>query len=108
MGSRNPQGAKPFSGRAAIETPFGVIYSPNIAPDRGTGIGAWSYDQFTGLFTKEFQLTAGGLYPAFTYPCYTRLIREDVDAIRAYLNTLQPVSSSFERKKLPSRSTSAS
>src|SRR5579871_3462499 len=39
-------GGMPFAGGRAIETPFGTIVAPNITPDRATGIGAWSDDEF--------------------------------------------------------------
>jgi len=29
-----------------METPFGPSYTPNITPDRDTGIGAWTDDDF--------------------------------------------------------------
>ena len=32
--------AKPFAGGKRIDTPFGGIYSPNLTPDRETGLGA--------------------------------------------------------------------
>ena len=41
-----PDSGKPFAGGRAIETPFGNIIAPNITPDRETGIGAWTDDQF--------------------------------------------------------------
>ncbi len=31
-----------------MPTPFGTIYSSNITPDRETGIGAWTADDFYG------------------------------------------------------------
>ena len=31
--------AKPFAGGKRIDTPFGGIYSPNLTPDRETGLG---------------------------------------------------------------------
>ena len=34
--------SKPFAGGKRIDTPFGAIYSPNVTPDRETGLGAWS------------------------------------------------------------------
>jgi len=37
--------SKPFAGGRRIDTPFGAIYSPNLTPDRDTGIGAWSDDE---------------------------------------------------------------
>ena len=38
--------AKPFAGGKRIDTPFGGIYTPNLTPDRETGLGAWSDDDF--------------------------------------------------------------
>ena len=40
--------AKPFAGGKRIDTPFGGIYSPNLTPDRDTGIGGWSDADFYG------------------------------------------------------------
>src|ERR1700727_4093656 len=36
------EGGEPFAGGLALNTPFGLIYTSNITPDRDTGIGAWS------------------------------------------------------------------
>jgi hypothetical protein len=41
-----PGSDHPFSGGRPIETPFGTLLSPNITPDRDTGIGAWTADEF--------------------------------------------------------------
>ena len=38
--------AKPFAGGKRIDTPFGAIYSPNLTPDRETGLGNWSDSEF--------------------------------------------------------------
>ena len=38
--------AKPFAGGKRIDTPFGGIFSANLTPDRDTGLGAWSDDDF--------------------------------------------------------------
>ena len=39
-------GGKPFAGGRTIETPFGKLVSPNITPDRDTGIGDWTDAEF--------------------------------------------------------------
>src|SRR3954447_21529814 len=36
----------PLAGGRAVDTPFGTVYSANITPDRETGIGGWTADQF--------------------------------------------------------------
>src|SRR5262245_4150773 len=38
--------ARPFAGGKRIESPFGAVYSTNLTPDRETGLGAWSDDEF--------------------------------------------------------------
>jgi mono/diheme cytochrome c family protein len=82
-----------FAGGRAVETPFGVIYSPNITPDRETGIGAWTDEDFYRAMHEGLRPDGARLYPAFPYPYFTKLTRDDVMAIRAYLNTLPAVKS---------------
>jgi mono/diheme cytochrome c family protein len=81
----------PFAGGRPIETPFGTIFSANITPDRDTGIGAWSDDQFYRALHEGIAADGSNLYPAFPYPWYTKVTRDDSDAIRAFLKTLPPV-----------------
>ena len=83
--------AKPFAGGKRIDTPFGAIYSPNITPDRNTGIGAWSEQDFYNALRFGVAPDGSRYYPAFPYPNFTRLTRDDILAIRAYLATLTPV-----------------
>src|SRR5262245_62787247 len=40
------KGGQGFAGGFAFATPFGVLYSTNITPDRETGIGSWSEAAF--------------------------------------------------------------
>ena len=84
--------AKPFAGGKRIDTPFGSIYAPNLTPDRETGIGAWSDDAFYRALRFGVAPDGSRYYPAFPYPNFTKLTRQDILAIRAYLATLTPVS----------------
>jgi mono/diheme cytochrome c family protein len=83
--------SKPFAGGKRIETPFGGIYSANLTPDRDTGLGQWNDEDF--LRAMRFGVAPDGsrYYPAFPYPHFTKLTRQDVLSIRAYLGTLPPV-----------------
>jgi mono/diheme cytochrome c family protein len=83
--------SKPFAGGKKIDTPFGGIYSPNITPDRNTGIGGYSDDEFYRALRYGEAPDGSLYYPAFPYPNFTKLIRDDILAIRAYLATLTPV-----------------
>src|SRR6266478_8798168 len=86
--------AKPFAGGKRIDTPFGAIYSPNLTPDRETGLGAWSDDEFYRALRSGVRRDGSRYYPAFPYPNFTKMIRDDLLAIRAYLTTLTPVPNS--------------
>jgi mono/diheme cytochrome c family protein len=83
--------AKPFAGGKPIDTPFGVIYAPNLTPDRATGLGAWSDDDFYRALRFGVARDGSRYYPAFPYPNFTKLTRQDIFAIRAYLATLTPI-----------------
>ncbi|QAU46515.1 c-type cytochrome [Bradyrhizobium guangzhouense] len=83
--------AKPFAGGKRIDTPFGAIYAPNLTPDRDTGIGAWTDADFTRALRYGTAPDGSLYYPAFPYPYFTRMTKDDTLAIRAYLGTLAPV-----------------
>jgi mono/diheme cytochrome c family protein len=86
--------AKPFAGGKKIDTPFGGIYSPNLTPDRDTGLGAWSDEEFDRALRYGVRRDGSLYYPAFPYPNFTKMIRDDLLAIRAYLATLTPIANS--------------
>src|SRR3979490_2104476 len=60
--------AKPFAGGKRIDTPFGGIYSPNLTPDRDTGLGAWSDEEFFGALRNGVLREGWLYYPPFTTP----------------------------------------
>ncbi|MEE8662892.1 MAG: c-type cytochrome [Acetobacter sp.] len=83
---------QPFAGGRPFNVkPFGTIYSPNLTPDKETGIGGWTDDQFVKAVREGVSPGWKHLYPAMVYPDYARMTPEDVKAIRAYLATLTPV-----------------
>jgi mono/diheme cytochrome c family protein len=85
------RGGAPFAGGRAIRTPFGTIHAPNITPDKGTGIGTWSADDFWRALHNGKGKDGKLLYPAFPYPDYTKVTRADSDALHAYFMSLPPV-----------------
>ncbi|MES2046734.1 MAG: cytochrome c [Pseudomonadota bacterium] len=84
------KGGTPFAGGLPFKLPFGTIWSPNITPDKATGIGGWSDAQFLAAL-REGKGPKGHLYPAMPFTSYTALTDADALAIRAYLATLAPV-----------------
>jgi mono/diheme cytochrome c family protein len=96
-----PGSNQPFAGGRAIETPFGNIVAPNITPDPETGIGSWSDDAFDAAVRHGLRRNGSRLYPAMPYTAYTKMSRDDVQAIRAYLNTVIPVRNAVVANSLP-------
>jgi len=96
-----PDGGAPFAGGRPIETPFGNVVSANITPDRQTGIGAWSDDEFDKAVREGIRRDGSRLYPAMPYTSYTKMTREDVAAMHAYLSTIQPVHNEVQSNQLP-------
>ncbi|MGF6662378.1 mono/diheme cytochrome c family protein [Paraburkholderia atlantica] len=85
-----PRG-KLFAGGLAMETPFGTLYSPNITPDAQYGIGRWSKDEFFRMMRTGKSPDGKLIYPAMPIAQYTKVTREDSDAIYAYLQSILPV-----------------
>jgi mono/diheme cytochrome c family protein len=80
-----------FAGGRYMPTPFGPISTPNITPDKDTGIGDWTDDQFYRVLHEGIGKDGEHLYPVMPYPWYTKVTRDDVLAIKAYLFSLPPV-----------------
>jgi mono/diheme cytochrome c family protein len=85
-----PEG-RTFAGGRAMPTPFGTLFTSNITPDRDTGIGNWTSDQFYRMMHAGRSPDGGLIYPAMPFASYTKVTRADSDAIFAYLMTVPPV-----------------
>lgn len=80
-----------FAGGRAVDTPFGQVVSSNITPDPVHGLGRWSADDFWRAMHHGRSQDGRLLYPAFPYPSFTHVTRDDSDALWAYLQTVAPV-----------------
>jgi len=80
-----------FAGGRAMATPFGNLYVPNITPDDDTGIGKWTADDFYTMMHTGISPNGALMYPAMPFASYTKVTREDCDAIYAYLMSVPPV-----------------
>ena len=90
-GCHTPPHKPPFSGGVPFNAQFGTVYSTNITPNRETGIGAWTADDFYRALHEGVAPGGKHLYPAFPYIYFQRISRQDTDALFAYLHTLKPV-----------------
>ncbi|MBF0278506.1 MAG: cytochrome c [SAR324 cluster bacterium] len=84
------EGAEMAGGRA-IKTPFGDFYSTNITPDRETGIGKWSDDDFIKAMTEGIGPDGTHYAPVFPYTSFTKMSKNDLLDLKAYLFSIPPV-----------------
>lgn len=91
MACHTVRGGAQYAGGRALQTPFGAIVSPNITQDPDTGIGRWSAQDFWNALHNGRSRGGRLLYPAFPYPNYTAITRDDADALYAYFRTIPAV-----------------
>ncbi|MCB9193178.1 MAG: c-type cytochrome [Flavobacteriales bacterium] len=98
---------EPYAGGFAFQFPNGaVLRSPNITPDKTTGIGAWTRETFISRFKQYSDSTytspainweAGDFQTVMPWSMYTGMTQEDLGAIYDFLRTVKPVASVVER-----------
>jgi mono/diheme cytochrome c family protein len=94
------KGGAAYAGGLAMDTPFGRLVAPNITPDVATGIGSWSADEFYRAMHEGIDKRGEDMYPVMPYTFFTKVTREDSDAIFAYLRTVKPVRNAVEVNQL--------
>ena len=87
------EGGPELAGGHAFATPFGTFYSSNITPDPKTGIGGWSDEDLIRALRDGVGPDGRHYFPAFPYTSYTLMADDDIRALKAYLDTVPPVSS---------------
>ena len=85
------QGGKEYAGGLGFKLPFGTLYSTNITPDKETGIGNYSDQDFLNAVRRGTRRDGARLYPAMPFTSYTYMTDADALAIKAYLFSLPPV-----------------
>ncbi len=85
------RGGVAYAGGRGLPTPFGTVYAGNLTPDPGSGLGAWSADDFWQALHHGRSRDGRRLAPAFPYTEFTRVSRADSDALYAFLRSLPPV-----------------
>jgi len=78
------KGGKPFAGGLTMATPVGTLYTSNITPDKQTGIGNYSLNDFDRAIRHGITPSGSTLFPAMPYPSYAKISDGDVRALYAY------------------------
>jgi len=89
-GCHTRQHGPDFAGGLPFHAQFGTVYSTNITPDKQTGIGGWTTDQFYRALHEGIAADGTHLYPAFPYVYFSRITRQDSDDLFAFLKTVKP------------------
>lgn len=100
MACHTAEGGSPLAGGRGIASPLGTIWSSNITPDKETGIGNWTLDQFRAAMVDG---VANGkhLYPAMPYENYRFMSESDIRALYTYLmNDVKPVKKEVQATEL--------
>lgn len=93
---------KPFAGGLAISSPVGTIYSTNITPSVGYGIGRYTEAQFARAVRRGIRADGANLYPAMPYTSYSIFTDADVQALYAFfMHATAPVDTPAPRTELP-------
>lgn len=91
-----------FAGGLPINSPFGIIYSTNITPDPITGIGQYSYEDFSRALRQGIAKNGKYLYPAMPYASFAATLDSDIEALYAYfMKGVKPVNYTPPQTKLP-------
>src|SRR6202171_488296 len=85
------KGGKDYAGGLGFKLPFGTLYSTNITPDKETGIGNYSDQDFLNAVHRGIRRDGVRLYPAMPFTSYAIMTDEDALAIKAYLFSLPAV-----------------
>ena len=61
----------PYAGGAALKTPFGAFFAPNITPHPAHGIGGWSEADFARAMRLGVAPDGSHYFPVFPYTSFT-------------------------------------
>lgn len=71
--------------------PWGVSFTANLTPDRETGLGTWTEENFIQTIRTGRHLGRGRpILPPMPAPVYANFTDEDLGSIFAYLQSLPP------------------
>lgn len=89
-----------LGGGHALKTPVGTFITPNISPDKATGIGNWTGADFANAMLKGVSPKGSHYFPSFPYTSYARMEVGDVADLWAYMKTLPAISRTNEPHNL--------
>ncbi len=83
---------QPYAGGRPLKTAYGMIPTPNITPDKKTGIGGWSLADFTRALRWGVAPDDTHYLPVFPFQHYAGLTEPDLSDLKAFLDSVPAVS----------------
>jgi mono/diheme cytochrome c family protein len=85
-----PVSASPTN--TAWSGPWGVSFTANLTPDKATGLGAWTADEFVAAIrTGRHQGRGREILPPMPAPVYAQMTDADLRAMFAYLQSVPAI-----------------
>ena len=81
--------------------PAGVLFTRNLTPDNETGLGAWTDDQIKVAIKTGISDEGRILFPVMPYHVYSGMADADLDAVIAYLRSVNAVSNQIPESTIP-------
>jgi mono/diheme cytochrome c family protein len=97
------EGGEPFAGGLKMAVPMlGAIYTTNITPDKETGIGDYTFEDFDRSMRLGIAKDGHHLYPAMPYPSYAKISEDDMRAMYDFfMNEVKPVKQANLPNEIP-------
>ncbi len=89
------------SGRVLFQEGKARIVAPNITPDRETGAGTWTDDQFARAIREGIGHDGRTLFPLMPYQDFRSMSDEDLASVITYIRSLEPVRNPLPKTQLP-------
>jgi len=86
-----------YSGGRVFKMPFGEVHSANITPDKETGIGTWTAEQFVTRFktysnrANIAEMASTDINTIMPWTMFAGMDTSDLRSIYAYLQTVKPI-----------------
>src|SRR5690625_1211368 len=91
FGCHSQPSGRQAAGGVRIDTPFGTVHSTHITPDIKHGIGNYKHDDFHHVLRDGIAPGDRNLYPAMPFVFTHITTADDIDAIYAYLMSIEPM-----------------
>lgn len=99
MTAKGPDLDNAFAGGLEMPDAAGTWRTPNITPDKSSGIGGWTDDQIARAIREGVRPDGSGLYVIMPFVNYAVMTDDDTKALVAFLRSLKPINKVVEANK---------